>query len=287
MSKNVVDKKTIISICLTYGIILAVLLVIEFVPGLKYHEKTHREIVLDKYAALDDPDGYGDMIFENQEFYSDEILDVFDFSDYYYRLESIRQETLHFIYDYPMHKDDYKTMQFTDEEINSTEVPALYMFDRRWGYEKMGGISIKSSGCAVAALEMAYLYLTHDTSLDPVKIGKIAEENKYLAVLGGLEQNNITSLANDIGLNAVEYNYWNDDVKEDLEKNLKAALDKEDTVVLAGMTGDTFGGHAIIIRGYDENGYYINDPNSTENTEKTWDFDVFRNELIGFWELTA
>ena len=131
MSKNAVDKKTIISICLTYGIILAVLLVIEFVPGLKYHDKTSRELILEKYAALDDPDGYGDMIVENQELYPDEILDVFSFDSDTYESESERQETLHFVYDYPVHKNDHKTMQFTDEEVNSREVPALYMFDRR------------------------------------------------------------------------------------------------------------------------------------------------------------
>lgn len=285
---NSVDKKTVLEICLTFGIILAVLLVIEFVPGIKYHEKTERELTIEKYAELDDPYGYGDYIAENQELYTDQILDAFIFDDDNYDYENDRMDALHFVYDYPVHKNDYQTMAFTDEEINSSEVPALYMSDRRWGYEEMDGVLISNFGCALLSMEMAYLYLTHDASMDPVKMAQLAVDNEYNdTFLGGVLQEHMTEFANSLGLDAVEYNYWNDDVKEGLEDTLKAALDKENTVVLAGMTGETFGGHAIIIRGYDENGYYINDPASREKTGQVWSFDVFQNELVGIWELSA
>ena len=56
---------------------------------------------------------------------------------------------------------------------------------------------------------------------------------------------------------------------------------------MAAMHGDTFGGHALIVRGYDENGFYINDPADEENTAQAWDFDVFANELGRYWEISA
>ncbi len=280
MNKANVDKKTVVTLISVYAVIIVVLLVIEFVPGLRFHIKTEREVTLEKYETLNDPNGYGDYIAENQELYTDQILGFYDFDDEY------DEEHLHFVYDYPVHKSDHQTMRFTDDELNCDGVPELYMFDRRWGYEDMGGAMIAQNGCAVISMEMAYLALAHDDTYDPADIADIAVENDCLDIFGGIHQDKVTTLANALGINAVEFNYWQDEVKEGLEEDLKNSLDKENVVVFAAMSGETFGGHAIIIKGYDENGFYINDPASREKTDQTWSFDVMQSELVGFWEMS-
>ncbi len=234
-------------------------------------EKQYGELAV--LARTDDRAKY---IIDNIEEYPDSILKV-----YYNNTDNID-----FVYNYPFHKNDYASMTYTDNELNSETVPALYMSDSRWGYETIGGRYIMTDGCGAAALAMAHLAVFHNADADPVTIARLAEENDCIGgVFGGIRIQDIGRLAELMGFAVTEHNYEEGDVLS--EEELRAALDTSGTVVLAAMDGDTFGGHALIIRGYDENGYYINDPADKKNTETVWNFDIFKNELIRYYELTV
>ena len=279
MNKSNIDKKTALTICITYAVIIAVLLVIEFVPGLKYHEKTHEEILAEKYLALNDADGYGKYISENYELYSSEILGTYNFDrDSSYDLK--------FVYDYPVHKNDYSTMSFTDEELNCTEIPELYMFDPRWGYEHIGNSLIKNNGCSAVCLTMANLYLNHNSDADPVKIANTAEELGATLMWGNIFASRIAEIADIYGMTAAAYDCYNTDHRI-TEEELKGLLDKEDNVVLINELGDNFGAHMMIVKDYDENGYDIIDPANPDHTARKWTFEELAPEIAYYWEITS
>ncbi len=42
-------------------------------------------------------------------------------------------------------------------------------------------------------------------------------------------------------------------------------------------------GHFILLRGYDENGFFVNDPNRKSNSEKQWDFETLSSQIKNLW----
>lgn len=264
-------KKEIIGLAVFFAAVAAVTALLIPIDVQNRLEKQYGEL-----AVLARTDERARYIIDNIEDYPDSILDV------YYNEE----DSLDFVYNYPFHKNDYENMSYTDEELQSETVPALYMFDSRWGYETIGGSYIKSEGCGAVALAMAHLAVFHNGEADPVTIARLAEENDCIGgVFGGIRIHDIARLAGLMGFTVTEHNC--EEGVSLSEEELRAALDTPGTAVFAAMDGETFGGHAIIIRGYGEDGYYINDPASRENTETVWSFDVFKNELTRYYELSS
>ena len=82
---------------------------------------------------------------------------------------------------------------------------------------------------------------------------------------------------------------------EDLEMNprqmaefaqnvMKTVLDCGGLIVCSMSPGDfTTQGHYILLRGYDENGFFVNDPNRRENSEKQWDFQTLSHQIKNLW----
>ncbi len=44
-------------------------------------------------------------------------------------------------------------------------------------------------------------------------------------------------------------------------------------------------GHFILLWGYDENGFFVNDPNRRSTSEKIWDFETLQPQIKNLWEL--
>ena len=192
-----------------------------------------------------------------------------------------------FVSDYPVHKNDYLTMSYSDEELNAEGAPRLFMYDSRWGYETIGGDYIRNQGCGAVCLAMAYVGLTHKGELNPVLIAKTAENDGAIGVFGGLDNAMVKKVCEDCGFKCTDYNYDADTgstLKPD-EKLMKQILDNGHLIML-GMFGNTFGNHAIIVKGYNESGFLINDPASVEKSDKIWSFNELQPELVYMWELS-
>lgn len=269
------QKKSVIIILSAFAMVIAVLLLLIPVElkNMKYDK-------WGKLAEAAETDERAKYIIENEELYPDSILNV------YYSNE----ENLDFVYNYVFHKDDYLNMSYTDEELNGEGVPALYMYDYRWGYESIGnsGILIKDSGCAYTCMTMAYLELTGSGDTDPVVLGNYAYENDMTDMLsGGLMIDNVGKLAEAVGLNGTYYNYDIDNGGTAIESADEiSALFGEEQVIIAGMSGEIFGNHAIIIRECENGIIRINDPANDENTAKSWSFEEIKSEFKGIWVIT-
>ncbi len=205
--------------------------------------------------------------------------------DYYYE-DDDNDDNIDIVYNYPEHKDDYQTMSFTAEELNSGTIPNFYMDDYRWAYETIGGRYIFSGGCAVVSISMVDVGLTGDGYYDPVRVSRVAEELDASGFMGGVRNSEIGNICEAIGLKYNGYNFDPDEEgsgKPD-ENQMKEILDKGRPLIV-NVKGDTFGSHAFVIRGYDETGFIINDPASPEKSARTWAFDEFSPEILRYWEI--
>ena len=67
---------------------------------------------------------------------------------------------------------------------------------------------------------------------------------------------------------------------------MKDALDAGGLIVCSMRPGDfTTVGHFIVIRGYDDGGFYVNDPNRRSNSGRQWDFDTLYPQIRNLWVL--
>ena len=187
------------------------------------------------------------------------------------------EETLDYVESYP-DREKYQD-QFIDltQDFQAGEVPLLMQWDKRWGYDMYGDGMIGLSGCGPVCLNMAYLYFTEDTDMTPKEMAAFAYENGYYTEAG------------------TSWNFWTEgaaalgligDVLSLDETAMKDALDSGGLIVCSMRPGDfTTIGHFILIRGYDENGFYVNDPNRRSNSGKQWDFDILCPQIKNLWVL--
>lgn len=265
--------KAIIPIIICVAVFIIMLLLIPL-------EK--RNQLRDKYGKLAvnaETDERSAYILENVEQIPNDVLKLY-YKDY--------EKWCDFVYDYPVHKNDYDTMTFTDEEINSETVPQLFMYDRRWAYEKLEDGFIAQFGCLPTCLTMAYLYLTHSPDVDPYIISKIAEDIDAVGI-NGIRDDRVKELAGIIGLEVTEYKYYTEmkdtkDITTDVE-DLKGIIDRGN-VAIGGMKGEVFGVHAVVFGGYTDEGFIINDPANKEYSEKIWQYEEFEPELFFLYEVS-
>ncbi|MDE6594570.1 MAG: C39 family peptidase [Oscillospiraceae bacterium] len=262
------DKKMVFGLVGLFAAVIIIMLLL--IPVEKKHEYYKK---WGELAVLAETDERAKFAIDNAELYPE-----YWFSMLY------NENDFEYAYNYPFMKDSYNTMSFTDEELNGDEIPAIYMKDSRWAYEMNG--TVKTQGCVAVSVTMANLYLNHNGNVDPVKVFYYADEMGY-SNFGGINQKNVTEILEHFGMNAEEHVFSDESGEKVTESELKAAVDTEGTAVMAAVEGDTFGRHALIIRGYDENGFYINDPAAPEKTAQQWSFEVFENELTRYWIITA
>lgn len=192
-------------------------------------------------------------------------------------LLELNEETLDYVVGYP-DRGSYigQPIDLTDD-FTAGEVPLLMQWDRRWGYDLYGSSMIGLSGCGPLCLTMAYLYFTEDTEMTPRKMAEYAQDNGY-HTSAGTSWDLWTQGVIELGLRG-------ETVSLD-ERSMQAVLDSGGLIVCSMRPGDfTTTGHFILIRGYDENGFFVNDPNRRSNSERQWDFDTLRYQIKNLWGL--
>lgn len=186
-------------------------------------------------------------------------------------------ETYDYVIGYSQ-RDKYKGKRIDlTGDVEEGEVPLLLQWDKRWGYDNYGDKLIGAAGCGPTCMSMAYIYLTGDTEKNPREMAEFANENGYNTE-AGTKWDFFTEGATILGLKGSEMS-----VTED---GMKAALDYGNVIICSMKPGDfTKGGHFIVIRGYDRNGFWVNDPNSRINSEKQWEYDTLRYQIKGAWSI--
>ncbi len=202
-----------------------------------------------------------------QEEYPEDLLEM----------ARLNEETLDFVKDYP-NRSQYQNQPIDlSEDYTPGQVPLLMQWDKRWGYNSYGDSIIAVSGCGPVCLDMAYLYFTGDTALNPREMAKFAADNGYYTE-AGTSWSLWTEGAAKLGLRGETLS---------LDENvMKRALDNGGLIVCSMAPGDfTTTGHFILLTGYDEKGFFVNDPNRHSTSEKQWEFDTLKDQIKNLWGL--
>lgn len=174
-----------------------------------------------------------------------------------------------------LESDGSVTGGFTEAELEE-EYPLLLQFDPRWGYFEYGGKEMGISGCGPTCLSMVLLALTDVKNVTPDKIVTYSLENEYYVEGVGTAWKLLDEFPTLYGL-TVEH----PTLKED---SMKAALDEGKVLICSVKKGVfTANGHFIVIYGYDETGFKVNDPMCVARSNQTWEFAEFGKQLKRIW----
>lgn len=204
---------------------------------------------------------------DQKEDYPQELLEMFE-----------KNEEAHDFVNNYSNREQYRNMEIDiSDDYSEGEVPLLMQWDLRWGYNDYGDSMIGVAGCGPTCMAMAYLYQTGDTQTNPRTMAEYASENGY-CTKSGTSWDFFTDGAAGLGL-------FGRELPLD-EVIMKRALDEERVIICSMRPGDfTTTGHFILLRGYDESGFFVNDPNSRKNSEKQWDFDTLKGQIKCLWEI--
>lgn len=163
------------------------------------------------------------------------------------------------------------------EDEKSQEFPLFLQWDPRWGYAYYGdGSVVGLSGCGPTALSMVLWYLTGNEELTPDKIADYSMKNGYYISGTGTKW---------LLLEEVPplYGIWVSQPEAD-DSIMKEALDGGDIIILSMAPGDfTIGGHFIVIYGYTEEGFLVNDPNCVARSRRIWTWEELKDQTKHMW----
>lgn len=188
-------------------------------------------------------------------------------------------QTLDYVYNYPELKDKRFDIDPSSDAQSGT-VPLFIQWDERWGYAPYGSGFIGTSGCGPTCLSMAAVYLTKNAAYSPLFVARLAEKNGYCVPGNGSSWTLISEGSARLGLTARELPLW--------EQSMKNALDDGAVLILALGPGDfTSSGHFIVVTGYTDGGFSVNDPNSRENSSRLWSYGRLASQISNLWSLSA
>ena len=231
-------------------------------------EKRTEEQVLQKLAELSEKHELVRQVYENADAYSKGMLDHL----------ANNPEMAAFVLG-SLEADGSVTGGFTEKELEQ-DFPLLLQYDPRWGYFEYGGKEMGLSGCGPTCLAMTVLALTDVDNVTPDKIAAYSLEKKYYVQDVGTAWKLLDEFPTLYGL-TVEHPTLK-------EESMKAELDEGKVLVCSVRKGVfTAEGHFIVIYGYDETGFMVNDPKCVARSRRTWTFAEFGNQLKRIWAVGA
>lgn len=165
----------------------------------------------------------------------------------------------------------------------SQVIPLFLQWDKRWGYVKYGNNIIAIAGCGPTCMSMVYTALTEKSDMSPAQMANFCMENDYYADDTGTSWSFMKNGAEKLGLHAEQVPLSESGIKEKLTGG--EAAETVQPLICSMKPGDfTTSGHFIVLRGISEDGkLLLNDPNSSENSAKEWDFDVVFKQIKAIW----
>ncbi len=210
-------------------------------------------------------------------FIKDNGLQMSDYPAWLLESYAIATESRDFILHYPLKKDNTYTVDISGTPRDT--VPLFLQWDERWGY-KPYGVSIGGiGGCGPTCLSMVAYYLTGDAKYTPVYMMDYATNNAHVIPTGGTDW----SL---FGTGAVKLGFEVEQLPN-VERNVVRRLEAGKPVVInVGPGTFTTTGHYMVLVGYEDGKFRINDPNSPANSARLWAWDEFQSEVRNFWAIS-
>lgn len=210
---------------------------------------------------------------------SQNTIDLSDYPESLIDFMNKYPEATSFVLDYPQKKDNHPVIDLS-EEVTQGQIPLFLQWDERWGYETYGDDLLGITGCGPTCLSMVYCGLTGKSNWNPFQVALMAEEANFYVDGVGSSWDLMQSGARSLGLNVREISLNAD--------SIKGALISGIPIICSVTSGDfTYSGHFIVLTGVDENGdITLNDPNSRNNSMKSWDIYDLLPQISGLWGYT-
>ena len=190
-------------------------------------------------------------------------------------LLEINPETEDFVLNYPFREE----VEIDLSGYSRDTVPLFLQWDPMWGYEKYGSGCIGQTGCGPTCLAMAGYYLTGDDRFNPKAMADFAAENGYYASGYGSSWTLISEGAGKLGLTVKELPL--------VKGKMVDAVEAGHPVILALGKGDfTSSGHYIVLTGWVDGAFTVNDPNSRVRSGKQWTYEELEGQIRNIWEIS-
>ena len=230
--------------------------ILEKLENLKYSHEELSDIV--------------DFMLENEEAYPENLI----------KLVTKNPEAIIFAAEYP-----FKCGQSNDivvdisEDYVEGEIPLLLQWDDRWGYVTYGDDTIALDGCGPTCLSMVAVGLTGNTRWTPVRVARTAMQRGYYVEGQGTAWSLMYEGCADMGLEAKVIGLS--------EAEMVAEVEAGRPIIASMAPGDfTDVGHFIVIVGYEDGKFIVNDPNSRKNSERRWSYDTLKGQIKNMWSFT-
>ena len=182
-----------------------------------------------------------------------------------------------FVRDYPKKKDLTPTIDLSGLAGSET-VPLLLQWDERWGYREYNESIIGLAGCGPTCLSMVTIYLTGDTTKDPLWMCQFAEAHQFNVPGSGSKWALISEGGRMLGLDVTQIPLDKDRIYRNLDVG-------NPIIVVVGPGDFTTDGHFLVLTGRDGDKITLNDPNSPTNSQKSWDYDTLAGQIQSLWVL--
>ncbi|MDB8793977.1 C39 family peptidase [Romboutsia sp. 1001216sp1] len=275
MKKNV--KYSIIGVAAILGIGLVAILGKHTMSGNKGDELISKEILNSNDPTIitleEESNEYPKVkkILNNIDLYPKDLLD----------LAAKKPETIDFVSDYIYNDSKINKKISVKDDYKKGEIPLFLQWDERWGYDKYGSNFIAIDGCGPTSLAMVAVGLTGNTNINPKVVSDFAYDRGYYVEGIGSKWSLMTDGVSNFGLKGKEI---------PLSKEVIISTLKKGEPIIATMGPGTFTtqGHYIVLTGVDKDGNIIvNDPDSKEKSNKTWDIDIFMKETKDLWKFSV
>ena len=210
-------------------------------------------------------------------------LSVEDYPEKLVELLTKNPETEEYVLNYPLEygKDhEIDISGYADYE----GVPLFIQWDKQWGYIDYAGNQAGLSGCGPTTLAMIAYYFTRDPQMTPAYMMEFAEANGYAYSGAGTQWTLFGQGAEKLGLTEREC------TSEEIgSEAMLARILNSGKLIVANMGPGVFTeyGHYLVIVGYEDGKFKVNDPNSYERSEKLWEFEEFSDQIKMMWAIGA
>ncbi len=187
-------------------------------------------------------------------------------------------ETIGFVLRYP---EAYGKSHRIDmsQYANSGSVPLFLQWDERWGYIPYGTDVAGVTACGPLCLSMVAFYLTGDENMSPDKMIQFSIDEGHCVPGNGSAWTLISKGAVKLGLNVKELPLVEGRIRKELESG-------NPVICVMGPGIFTTSGHYIVLTGYEDGKFRVNDPNSLVRSSQLWSYDEIQDQIRNLWAIS-
>lgn len=195
------------------------------------------------------------------------------------KLAETNMETRGFVAAYFDEKDKKQEVSLKGYK-NGDTMPLFLQWDRQWGYLQYGGDFAGVTADGPMCIAMTGYHLTENEKFSPDKIIAFANEKGYYKKGQGTLPTLMTEGAAELGLSTEEITPSSENIVANLQNGCP---------LICYMTQSKFSvsSRYVVIHGYEEGYFLINDPTSIDFSEKKWAFTDLAPYIKAMWTVSA